>query len=1858
MTNQQPQSPAHHQNSVRNNQRSQDGLATDSDTESYTVSDGSEESTDDEGNARDDHDALESYRSLGSRKVDLVGDYAGDEKFLIEGDSLLLRCFQDEKLDFQQGLQLLHATYNVESFLHNLIQRKCNFDIAFFECNKVLCAPQATDQNRKSRYLLARAAIIIHLQKALAQSHPHINIRTYESWVSPAFLDHLATSPPYFIMAHDGATAGSLQPQNRQEMGHNLHASQQAVAFREMILFLTGRKFNVALINELQWRDTKVITEVLESRTTMSRKRRQPMTNTAIAPKQASGVSNSIKVTEFASTTLSERHSLAVTTVVAMLREVPAGISQEDWVSLSASFLLHQALLDTLPLSKRCLILTESSESAQMFLDLMSAKAITILEDSSWQTHVSGLSDDSHIADFVDGRLFLQVCRQQVEADAATELLRKSLEAEVTRLVGSNLFANVASHREELSPSPDSMQLSSAARDVDSTVLPFSNTVFDKHLESVHIDVDTKMPQQSFGSQRIFQELSHWHNSKPLLPHKAAKLDPKAAFYTARRNQRYMAEMQKYAASLTNSVGRYLEPEVIISGLKTESAISSKPPSRDTSTDRDSVVSSRSQRSGKKTGGAKSAALNASKKAMLDRISVDNNKKVEATTQKKFNAWQEVLKNLDTGNLVGKYTKAQTYLTNLPSDTKIVVGAEVEFYLANCLVQHWIGLCQAGKGVQQLHVAAMIWNHTRQVLSYFSLPKSILKATKDILTVMELPKLRQPPEAPGDRVIPFTLALPKLGVDLSIGMPPMDFQLLHCGPYLERSFNPEPDERVDFQPDDWQRKVLDTIDADQSVFVVAPTSAGKTFISFYAMRKVLQADDESVLVYVAPTKALVNQIAAEIQARYSKNFKHGGKSVWAIHTRDHRVNNPNGCQVLVTVPHILQIMLLAPSNARSWSHRVKRIIFDEIHAIGQAEDGVVWEQLLLMAPCPIIGLSATVGNPDDFSEWLESTQTAIGNELVTVQHPYRYSDLRKYYHVLPKRFNFNGIPDAIPLSGLGLDGSRGLNHIHPVAALVDKSRGVPEDLSLEPQDCYYLWKAMRKVATQTHRVAETLNPASSLPEVSRKMDILAWEHSLKVLLHDWLEDPSSPFDRLLQELGQAFRDEGQQEEYITRSDKPSQCSQPLKSPEQEYISSSLALLCRLQERDALPAILFNYDRVQCEKHGETILTQLQDAEKAQIKSGPKWEKKLVEWEEWRQAKDKLTTKASKTVDKKKSKKAKDDQDDGDKSSKTDLQKDAATRDSDKWEWFDPNAPAEGYTFADYSKMQNSEIQEYIKKLRYQDVQPWLIDALYRGIGIHHAGMPRSYRTCVEMLFRKRFLRIIIATGTLALGINMPCKTVVFSGDSVFLTALNYRQCAGRGGRRGFDLLGNVVFHGVSREKVCRLISSRLPDLNGHFPITTSLVLRLFNLLHDSAYSSYSVRAIDSLLSQPRLHMGGESFKDQTMHHLRFSIEYLRRQNLLSSNGEPLNFAGLVSHLYYTENSSFAFHALLKEGYLSEMCGKIDEEEQQTLSNMMLVMSHLFQPVSCRRSDIEFQDKIVKPSSSIVFLPPLPDAAEEILRDHNQQTLQVYKTYVKTFVEQHIKEVDNTLPLSGLRYGCGDKDNVHGHSLNHVRSAFVGLSGHDDVFTSIHDLCATTRQGVFLEEAVIPYMPTSHELEVPLNAWLYDFFKHGDVHTIEKANGIRRADIWFRLNDFSLVLATIVTSLSAFLKVGDTVDVDMLDVQGSGDMHEEAQDDKSGDAQDREDGVIQAVNQLGNGAASKSTSAPTKLKKAKVLDSWDDDEGDDEMTQLQKDQAADIDRLTEELRTTEFDNEGGLLLVLKAFKKLKMEFDIKFKAMWA
>ncbi len=91
---------------------------------------------------------------------------------------------------------------------------------------------------------------------------------------------------------------------------------------------------------------------------------------------------------------------------------------------------------------------------------------------------------------------------------------------------------------------------------------------------------------------------------------------------------------------------------------------------------------------------------------------------------------------------------------------------------------------------------------------------------------------------------------------------------------------------------------------------------------------------------------------------------------------------------------------------------------------------------------------------------------------------------------------------------------------------------------------------------------------------------------------------------------------------------------------------------------------------------------------------------------------------------------------------------------------------------------------------------------------------------------------------------MPARTVVFAGDNPSLTPLMYRQMSGRAGRRGFDLLGHVLFYGVPPATIQSILTAKLSSLRGHFPLNSSLILREL-ILHKHSEDKQIVQ--DSIL---------------------------------------------------------------------------------------------------------------------------------------------------------------------------------------------------------------------------------------------------------------------------------------------------------------------------------------------------------------------------------------------------------------------------
>ncbi|KAI7150867.1 hypothetical protein KC352_g28624, partial [Hortaea werneckii] len=202
-----------------------------------------------------------------------------------------------------------------------------------------------------------------------------------------------------------------------------------------------------------------------------------------------------------------------------------------------------------------------------------------------------------------------------------------------------------------------------------------------------------------------------------------------------------------------------------------------------------------------------------------------------------------------------------------------------------------------------------------------------------------------------------------------------------------------------------------------------------------------------------------------------------------------------------------------------------------------------------------------------------------------------------------------------------------------------------------------------------------------------------------------------------------------------------------------------------------------------------------------------------------------------------------------------------------------------------------------------------------------------------------------------------------------------------------------------------------------------------------------------------------------------------------------------------------------------------------------------------------------------------------------------------------------------------------------------------------------------EEAVIPHVEVyPDESEMPLNAWLLDFFKHGDIFTLEKANNIRRADIWFMLNDFSLVVATIITSLMNFMKLKEGTDLDMLDVMGDLDVHDEAEDNEVAASDEQSELSAPSAADSAISMPERPKQAPTSTKKAKNTESWEDVADEEEKVHERAERrAANAVRLENEaaqaLKSGVRNNES-LKDVLIAFQKLHAEFYEKFRAMWA
>lgn len=485
--------------------------------------------------------------------------------------------------------------------------------------------------------------------------------------------------------------------------------------------------------------------------------------------------------------------------------------------------ILHLVILQHIKLEDRVIPAPEPINTA--FFDAFLKTSKDILTSVSWKEVMKRHSMHCDLSDFADGRLFFQI-QATLESVGVNPFISSTtltpfnkLASLVDHLCGTKLVIadvnNITGAISSVNQKSDGelAKENNLQIDFDSPkfvkVLPFQNAVFDKHLEPVHLEIEPSVNDE-VSTAKKFMDLNHWNSSKPL-EQKKAVLTPRN-WWQQKRDQLYMAEMRQYAESLLGSAGMSQTETIVVE----RSSISHKKPSIEKG-------KQPSKSNNKQRGSAKGPTVREQAAAAIQKAAADRE-------QKKRNQWTVNIREFSKiDDTLTRFLRVEDHLSRLSKEDRRVMEPEILTYLLDILVQ---AVCNGNGSRQRTFLATHIWSVlTRLMKVKQGISTDIWKYAGKVCQRLELPSVYL--ETQIEQPLTFKLSNAIITAPrIMAGTDPVEFQLLYGGPFMDRSIDSAPDSRTpDFNPDSWQRDVLDQIDQKKSAFIVAPTSAGKTFIS-------------------------------------------------------------------------------------------------------------------------------------------------------------------------------------------------------------------------------------------------------------------------------------------------------------------------------------------------------------------------------------------------------------------------------------------------------------------------------------------------------------------------------------------------------------------------------------------------------------------------------------------------------------------------------------------------------------------------------------------------------------------------------------------------------------------------------------------------------------------------------------------------------------------------------------------------------------------------------------------------------------------------------------------------------------------
>lgn len=475
--------------------------------------------------------------------------------------------------------------------------------------------------------------------------------------------------------------------------------------------------------------------------------------------------------------------------------------------------------------------------------------------------------------------------------------------------------------------------------------------------------------------------------------------------------------------------------------------------------------------------------------------------------------------------------------------------------------------------------------------------------------------------------------------------------------------------------------------------------------------------------------------------------------------------------------------------------------------------------------------------------------------------------------------------------------------------------------------------------------------------------------------------------------------------------------------------------------------------------------------------------------------------------------------------------------------------------------------------------------MMRGIALHFSELNMDWKYGSERFFRQKSVAVVIASGTLAQGINMPARSVVVAGNSAYIGSTEFHQMAGRAGRRNFDNRGDVVIMGVSKAKLRRLLLPPLPELTGHAPLTPVLVLRMllryctasaerkFSMFHardrnDTADRAEIVAMIRRMMTNPLCGFvrgeGVNLLSSQLPDFFVFTVDFLEKigvvRTVLSSTLhrtlKPTAMCSFLAHLWYFEPNNIVFATAVYRGLLDTFFEDIPEP---SLGNdfgvdvhrtVLLLVSHLLYPNKVLPPWVDVEE--ARDQTRRLFdveLPALPPTIAQFVSDFNDQVRTAFTGYVRNFSHHHHHQRSNRDKL--LLPGCHDAlphEEFDGtgdigqllHQFEKLRfrfkarSPFAAVDQKTDTFSSVEELVSDTQHQIYIDMKMMPVVvqPSSTARK---SACILDLFKSGKPSWIKKFHGISSSKQYQTFFDVNHTLKVITNALRCRIPPNPTWD---------------------------------------------------------------------------------------------------------------------------